>query len=103
MQEAMFTENLRIVLDVIMLSEFGEIDKDIGFVFEPLWALDDIEKATIRKSDADTDAVLIGAGVIAPEESRERVAADPSSGYNNIDVDMVIESPDDEQEEEADE
>lgn len=103
MQVAMFTENLRTVLNIIMLSEFGEIDKDIGFIFEPLWALDDTEKANIRKVDADTDAVLVGIGSIAPEESRERVASDPSSGYNNIDVDMEIDDPLDEQEEKTNE
>ena len=84
MQEHMFTKNLKIVFELIMLHLWGEIDDDISFKFESLWAMDEKEKAQIRKTDADTDAVLIGAGVISPMESRQRVAADPDSGYSSI-------------------
>jgi hypothetical protein len=87
MQEHMFTGNLKIVIEIIMLHLWGEIDKNISFEFEPLWSLDDKEKAVVRKTDADADAVLIGVGVISPMESRQRVAADPDSGYSSIEVD----------------
>jgi hypothetical protein len=75
------------------LSEFGEIDPNIGFEFEPLWQSNDNEMAAIRKLDADTGAVLIGAGVISPDEERARLANDPDSGYVGIEVNDVPADP----------
>lgn len=86
MQEDLFSQNLQRALEVIQLSEFGEIDPDITFMFVPLYQLDDLQKAQIRKSDADTDAVLTGAGIISPTEARERLAADPENGYHSLEI-----------------
>src|ERR1019366_9214904 len=52
-QESFFTPNLKKVIDFIQLSEFGEIDEDIGFEYEPLDALDETELAAIRKIEAE--------------------------------------------------
>lgn len=87
MQEGLFRPNLERALEIIQLSEFGEIDPEIGFEFVPLYELSEKERADMRKVDADTDAVLIGAGVISPEEARARVAADPGNGYHSLEVD----------------
>lgn len=61
-QERIFAHPLRKVLDLVMLSEFGEIDETISFVFEPLWQMDDAEKADValKKTQALmlTEAVL---------------------------------------------
>lgn len=84
LQENLFRDNLTTVLQVIQLSEFGEIDQDIVFDFEPLWQLNEVEQATVRKTNADTDVALVGAAIIAPEESRRRIAADPDSGYDSL-------------------
>ena len=84
MQEDLFADPLDRVFEIIQLSEFGEIDPEIGYEFEPLYQMDEVQKSTIRKSDADTDAVLIGAGVISPDESRSRVIADPDSRYHSL-------------------
>jgi hypothetical protein len=46
-QERMFSLPLRKVLDIVMLSEFGEIDESISFQFEPLWQMSDAEKADV--------------------------------------------------------
>jgi phage-related protein (TIGR01555 family) len=90
-QEAIFRDNLKIVLDILQLNEFGEIDEDIIAEFESLEEMTDEQKATIEKTKADTDNILIQAGVISPEEVRGRIAADPRSGYNAIDVDDMPE------------
>ena len=84
------------VLRVAQLSLFGEIDPDIGFAWEPLWSMDAGEAATVRKTDADTDVVLINAGVISPEESRKRVAGDEDSPYAGLDINDLPEPPQDE-------
>jgi len=86
-QEKMLGPNLRRVLDIIQLSEFGEIDEEITFEFEPLYGLDETEAATVRKTDAETGQLLIQSGAISPEEERARVAADPQSGYDSLEGD----------------
>lgn len=85
LQEMIFRPNLEIVLQVVQLSEFGEIDPDIGFEFETLYGADELEASQIRLNDAQTDSTLISVGAISPDESRARVASDPNSGYNSID------------------
>ena len=101
-QEAIFRDNLQTVLNVLQLNEFGEIDEDITFDFEALEEMTDEQKATIEKTKADTDNVLIQAGVIAPEEARQRLADDQAGSYNSIDVDDLPETPEPEGEPEDD-
>lgn len=97
MQEMIFGPNLTTVLEIIQLSEFGEIDPDITFEFEPLYQMDDLQKSTVRKNDADTDVALITGGVISPDDARRRLAADPESLYHGLEVnDDLGEGPDDE-------
>ncbi len=92
-QQAFFGEPLTKVINFIQLSKFGEVDPDITFRFEPLWSLDEKGKAEVKKNEAETDKILIDAGVLHPEESRERIASDPESPYSSIDVDDVPEPP----------
>lgn len=99
-QQELHREPLKRAIDLIQLSEFGEIDPDIDFDFDPLYQMSETEAATARKTDADTDAVLITAGVIAPEEARARIASDPDGAYNalTLDADADVGLPDDEPE-----
>jgi len=92
-QESFFRENLTRVMNFIQLSLFGDVDPDIVFAFEPLWSLDEKAMAEVRKTDAETDQVLIDSGVLAPVESRHRIAEDPESAYSGIDKDAVPEPP----------
>ncbi|PND34540.1 hypothetical protein C1I89_10170 [Achromobacter pulmonis] len=85
-QEAVFRDPLQTCLEMIQLSEFGEIDPDITFSFVPLWQMSEKELAEVRKLDADTDAVLVDIGVVSPQEARERVAADETNGYHSLDL-----------------
>lgn len=86
-------EGIKRAIDIIQLSEFGEIDEAIDFQFVPLYQLSEVEKATARKTDADTDAVLIQAGVISQDEARTRVAADPDSPYHGLEIDDAPDDP----------
>jgi len=83
-QQNMFRDPLKRVLDVIQLDEFGEIDPDITFEFEPLFQLSSLEMASQRKVEADTDAELIEAGVIDATEARARLIADPNTPYTSL-------------------
>jgi phage-related protein (TIGR01555 family) len=93
-QEHLFGANLTKLLRIIQLSLFGAIDEDIGFAWEPLGKIDETAAAAIRKSDGDMAVSYIGAGVLAPEEERTRLAAEEDSIYPGLDVSDLPELPD---------
>lgn len=99
-QRKFFTDNLKRILGFVQLSLFGNVDPDIGFDYENLWSMSEKEEAEVRKTDAETDAILVNdVNAISPEEVRERVARSPRSLYSNINVaelpEPVIEEDDD--------
>ena len=89
-QQSKFDQQVKHVLGVLQLNRFGDIDPDIGFEWEPLWEPSAAERATIRKTEADTAKVYIDAGVIAPDEERERLAAEDGSAYTELDLNREI-------------
>ena len=89
-QEKVFRTPLEYVIQIIQLDMYGDIDDDIVFDFVSLFAMTAKELAQIRKSDGETDVALIGASVVSPEEVRSKIAADPESGYDNLDVEDPI-------------
>jgi phage-related protein (TIGR01555 family) len=103
-QQAMFKSPLQRVLDVIQLSEFGDIDPDIYFEFEPLYEMTAKEKAEIRKIDADTDAVYVTqVQSLSANDIRQKLADDPDSPYHSLDLsdDIEIEEGDYDEDEEV--
>lgn len=86
-QATLFGPPLSKLLAIVQLSLYGEIDPEIGFVFEPLAVMSAKEIADVRKTEAETDASLITAGVIDPHEARVRLAADADSAYASLDLD----------------
>ncbi len=93
-QETTFRPNLQHTINLLQVSLWGEVDGEIGFIFEPLWSLDETELATARKTEAETDGFLIDKGVIDPGESRARIAAEEDSPYASLDLNKVIAPPD---------
>jgi hypothetical protein len=85
--------HLRAILDIIQVSEFGDIDPEIVPVFEPLWQMDGQDQAAIRKIEAETAQIYIEAGAIAPEEERVRLASQDDSMYPSLDLNVVPEVP----------
>ena len=85
-QEKFFRPNLTRVIDMTMMSLWGEVDDEITFAFEELWSLDETALATKRTQEADTATKYIDAGVLWPADERARLAGDPSSNYNGIDA-----------------
>jgi uncharacterized protein len=92
-QQHLFGANLEKLLKVIQLSEFGEIDPDIGYAWETLSKVDEAALAAVRKSDADVAVAYMSAGVISPLEERTRLAADDDSLYPGLDVEDVPDAP----------
>lgn len=95
LQQAVYKDNLKRAMDIIQLSEFGDIDPEIYFEFEPLYEMSAKERAEIRKIDADTDAVYQAIGALSNNEIREKIAEDPESPYHSLDLSDDIEIEDD--------
>ncbi|MCI0151947.1 DUF1073 domain-containing protein [Paraburkholderia sediminicola] len=85
-QEALFTPLLSRLINVIQLSLFGAIDPDIGFRYVPLWTLDELQLANVRKIEAETDSILIDDGTLYPGESRTRLASEEDGPYASLDL-----------------
>jgi phage-related protein (TIGR01555 family) len=92
-QKNQFTDHLTRVIELIQLSEWGEIDEAITFQFLPLWTLDASALAAMRKTEIDTDVAMIENGIIDPAESRKRVASDEDSPYATLDMGKEIMPP----------
>jgi phage-related protein (TIGR01555 family) len=83
-QEHDFAPILKNILDILQMNLWGKIDPAISFRFISLWQLDEAAQAAVRKTDADTDAVYIEAGVISNEEARDKLRNDKKSGYDGL-------------------
>lgn len=97
MQTAVMLEPLKRIISLVQLSEFGEIDESITLKFVPLYQLTESEDATVKKTEAETDSTYIQAGVLAPDEVRQRLASDLNSPYHGLDINAEIEDPNDEE------
>ena len=82
------------IANIIQLDIFGEIDPDIRWEFNPLYQLDDKEKAEVQETNSRTARNLVEGGIVSPEEVRETLAADDESPFSNIDVSDVPEPTD---------
>lgn len=92
-QEKLFRHPLDTVFKIIMLDQLGYVDEDITYDFVSLFALTGKELALIRKSDGDLSVEMIQNGVLDPMEVRGKLATDPDSGYDNLDVDKAPRPP----------
>jgi len=90
-QEHLFRDKLHRLMGLVQISLWGKTDDTIDFEFVPLWALDEKSEAEVEKTKAETDQILIDTGVLAPAESRKRVANDAGSDYTNLEVDDLPE------------
>ena len=93
LQESVFDPQIQVLMEAVMLSEFGEIDPDIGWVWNPLKEMDEAQLATIRKTNAETFAIYADSGALAPEEERRRLASDEEGLYSNINPNDMPDPP----------
>lgn len=83
-QEKQLRPAIEYVLKVLQVQEWGEIDHEITFTFNPLSEEKEESIAQVNKIKAETQQIYIANGVISPEEGRECLKADPRSGFNNL-------------------
>jgi hypothetical protein len=94
-QTFLYTKPLDRLLNIVQLSLFGEIDPCISYRFEPLRALDEGQIVAARQVEAETGQIYINNGVITPEEERIRIANQSASAYHGLNLNAVIEPPED--------
>jgi phage-related protein (TIGR01555 family) len=92
-QMAYWYELIEIISRVAQLSLFGEIDPNIKVTFEPLYQMTEKELAEIREINSRIDTAYMDHGVLDADEVRQRLADDPDSGYNALDMTKQIEPP----------
>jgi phage-related protein (TIGR01555 family) len=92
-QEAHYRIPIETISKLVQLSLFGEIDPEITFDYEPMYEMTEEQMSTIRVNDSVRAGNLIDRGVIDAQEERERMARDPDSGYQGIDVEKEIAPP----------
>lgn len=90
-QEKQLRDQIEYVLKVLQMQEWGEIDNEITFTFNPLSEEKEESMATVNKIKAETQQIYISNGVISPDEGRECLKADPKSGFNNLNEESVLE------------
>jgi phage-related protein (TIGR01555 family) len=84
-QQSFFAAPLDIIIKLIQLHLYGEIDDRIGFEFLQLSSPTVKELAEIRKANAETDKIYAcDISAVSNDEVRSRLSSDPESGYNNL-------------------
>jgi len=91
--QEIYTPVISKILNIAQLSLFGEIDPEIGFMWEPLYTMSEVEIAGVRKTEAETDQIHIDSGVLFPEEVRTRIASEEDSPYAALDLDRPLPEP----------
>ena len=104
LQKDIFGDALTKLLRVLQINKYGEIDDSIRFQFYSLSEDDESMMVSNNKLKAETDTILIDAGIISPEEARQRLIENPDSEYNNLEAYTSLEelsTEDDEQQKEV--
>lgn len=86
MQETVFRHQLDRVVKLMMLSLWGKIDDGITYDFVPLRELTEKDESEIRLRNAQADSIYKNILAVASDEVRAKLARDPSSGYDNLEV-----------------
>lgn len=97
MQQSLLTDPLLKILQIIQLHLFGEIYDDITFEYYPLEQMNEQQEVNISKTKVEIGTALLQAGVIRKEEERQRLAADPLSGYDGLGDGLSGQLPEQEQ------
>lgn len=92
-QNAYYLPVVKVILQVMQLHLFGEIDPNICVKFVSLYEMTPKEEAEIREIDSRVDTNYINAGVISQEEVRVKLAHSEISGYHGLDAEDVPEPP----------
>jgi phage-related protein (TIGR01555 family) len=93
LQSAHLLPQVTIILKLVQLHLFGEIDDSLYFEFNSLHQLTDEQRASTEKFKAETVQIYHQSGVIDGEEARQYVASDEDNPLRFIDPKKIIPSP----------
>lgn len=90
-QEKIFRDAVQRCLDVLQLNLNGKIDRGLTFEFSALSDEDKNALVSYQKTKAEVIGALLDHQIISGEEARKALAADPDSGFTDLDPDEVPE------------
>jgi phage-related protein (TIGR01555 family) len=90
MQETVFRPQLDKIVHMMMLSLWGEVDPEIAYEFAPLREMSAKDEAEVRNLNAQSDNIYASIYAVGSDEVRARLAHDPNSGYDNLDLNRKI-------------
>lgn len=96
-QDAVLRRPLETVFKLIQLSEFGDIDENIYFEFNPLNELSDEEVANINKTKVETITTAVTGMIVSPEEGREALSKIENLGFEDLGNEYEVIEDDDEE------
>ena len=94
-QELLFRKPLQTIVYLVQLYLFGDIDEEIGFVFEPLQEMSEAERLKAENDRADMHTKYVNLGAIDPQEVRAVLAGDEDNDFAGLDPDDMPEPPQD--------
>lgn len=77
-------DHINRMLEIVQMDLFGAVDDDITYEWCPLFQPTPKEKAELDKGESERDGKYVDMGAISPDEVREKLIAEPGSGYNNL-------------------
>lgn len=80
-QKDFLTGHLRTVLKVLQLHLWGKVNPKINFEWVRLDSPTDKEESEMRKADGDRDAAYVTNAIVSPDEVRQRLRNEKTSGY----------------------
>lgn len=89
-QEAYWWAPIDTIIKILQLMMYGSIDPDITWSFVSLFQMTPAELAEIRAKDAASASAYVAAGAIDGEDIREKIARDPDSGWQGLELDKEI-------------
>lgn len=83
-QEARLRVPVTVIINLLQLHLYGDIDEGITFDFVPLDQMTEKELSEVRKANADAATAYTNLGAIDADEVRQGLIHDPESGYNDL-------------------
>lgn len=86
LQEKVGTPLMKVIMQLLQLHLFGEVDPGITWEWAQLWELDEERASQVRKTEAETDLLYVEAGIVDGQAIHDKLVADPQSPYAGMDI-----------------
>lgn len=93
MQESDVRPVIKTIFDVVQLSLFGEIDKNITFTFNPLWQLDELQQSEVNKNNVAIVSEGVNSGIISNQQAIDLLKKMDLPFADGVSLDKAPEQP----------